>query len=246
MTDPGNHHRDTHESERGRAVSLELATLIASITLACLTAAYVYATFRLVGEARKSRKEAESTRLDIQAGRALALQPDLVLDLKMITKRTVGARVINVGQGPALDVRLTLTFEPRPGTGTVVDARPWQTNVILPGEGHTFGPPMTDPNVAPSFATLATRYERITLRGSVRDLLDRTHTVEAAVDDVPARQREGAAALHVYEEAPIRKVGRELNRTLKTVARALRRRDATPSASDSQDDASDFEQEKWW
>lgn len=159
---------------------------------------------------------------------------------------TAGARVINVGQGPALDARLSLTFEPRLGTGTPVDARPWQTNVILPGEGHTFGPPMAEPNAAPSFATLAGRYESITLRGSVRDLLDRTHMVEATVADVPARQREGAVALHVYEEAPIRKVGRELNRSSNPSSTRFGVVDPAPSAYESQCDSSDFAEEKWW
>jgi hypothetical protein len=172
-------------------VTLVLA--VATVVVAVATGLYVHQTKRLVTETEKPRTDA-------QAARELALQPELALDLTMITKVTAGARVINVGQGPALDARLTLTFEPRPGTGIEVDARPWQTNVVLPGESHIFGPPMAEPNVAPSFATLADSYERITLQGSVRDLLDRTHTVEASVEDLPARQREGAAALHVYEK----------------------------------------------
>lgn len=215
-------------------------------TLAMVTVALVVATGLYVRHTKRLVTETEKTRTDAQAARELALQPELALDLTMTTKVTAGVRVINVGQGAALDARLTLTFEPRPGAGTEVDARPWQTNVILPGESHIFGPPMAEPNVAPSFATLADSYERITLRGSVRDLLDRTHTVEASVEDLPARQREGAAALHVYEEAPIRKVGRELNKTLNSIARALRRRGATSSGDASDDDSSEFEPEKSW
>lgn len=199
---------------------------IATGVLAVATGLYVYQTKRLV-------TETERTRTDAQAARALALQPELALDLTMITKWVAGARVINVGQGVARDVRLTLTFEPHPGTATDVDARPWRTNVMVSGESHTFGPPMAEPSVASSFATLADRYERITLRGSVRDLLDHEHTVGASVEDLPARQREGAAALHVHEEAPIRKVGRELNKTLKSIARALQHRGATSSGDDS-------------
>jgi hypothetical protein len=190
---------------------------IVTLVLAVATSRYVTQTKRLVAETEQSRADA-------QAARALALQPDLRIDLTLITKMTAGVRLINVGQGPALDVQVTLTFEPRPGTDTVVDSRPWRTNVILAGEDHVFAPPMREQRVAASFETLAAGYHRLGMNGTMRDLLNRTHSIEAVVEDVPARQQEGADALHLYEENPVRRAGRQINHTLKAIDQALRSR----------------------
>lgn len=65
--------------------------------------------------------------------------------------------MLNVGPGPALAVDLRIAFEPSAGGRREREERPWQANVVVPGDGPAFDPP--DAAVMDAFAVDSRRSE---------------------------------------------------------------------------------------
>jgi hypothetical protein len=86
-------------------------------------------------------------------------------------------RLSNVGQGPALDVRVDVIFE---GRGDVGDEhRAWRTGLFVPGEAHDFSTPE-----AVDLDELTSKYRRLAVKGQMKDSLGRSHEVDEVSDDL--------------------------------------------------------------
>lgn len=182
------------------------------MTLELLTAALAMFTLLLVLATVYMGKEMRATR-------RLAIQPQLVLDLTMISKMVAAPVLTNIGAGAAVDVDLKLVFVPTPGAKDV--ARAWRTRLIVPGERHVFMPPLTAQGEAPSFATFAERYESIRVVGSFRDRFGAKQEFDERVDDLPAVQQLGAEAMHLYEGDAFDRAAKSLSEPLTNIAQSL-------------------------
>lgn len=98
--------------------------------LLALTAALVITTAIYAVYTAKMSAEMEKTRL-------LSLRPRLVLDVEVDAPYGF-VTLTNVGQGTALAVDLTLSFEP------LGQQRPWRAFSLIPGERARFKPPPND------------------------------------------------------------------------------------------------------
>ena len=80
---------------------------------------------------------------EIAAARKVAVLPKLALDWTMVSPVLGFPTAKNVGPGPALDVDISVHFEPLPGNEGSEDVRRWTANVIAPDEEKQFLPPDT-------------------------------------------------------------------------------------------------------
>jgi hypothetical protein len=186
------------------------ATETLTFALVLITGYYALQNGKMAREMRRSR-EAQ-------------IRPKLAIDVHALTPMYVVARVRNVGQGPALDVDVKLTFEPAPDSDADPVVREWRTTVIAPGEHRDFMPP-EDLDMEP----LARKWNVITLTGQATDAAGSTHTVDEATADLLEQQRRIAALGMLWEEDPERlgaREAREIRKTLEDLtkeAKAIRR-----------------------
>lgn len=82
-------------------------------------------------------------------------------------------RVVNVGPGAALDVDVTLSFQPGEG-----EARRWRVALLTPGEFREF----TLPRELMDTNDLTSRYRAMKLIGQCRDALGEAHTIDEEFD----------------------------------------------------------------
>lgn len=181
------------------------------MTLDLLTAALVVFTALLFAATVYMGKEMRATR-------QLAIQPQLVLSLTMISKMVAAPVLTNIGAGAAVDVNLKLVYVPTAGGDDV--ARGWRTRLIVPGERHVFMPPLTTSGQAPTFANFAERYQSMRVVGSFRDRFGVEHQLDEAVDDLPAVQRLGAEAMHLYEGDALDRAAESLREPLAAIAQS--------------------------
>jgi hypothetical protein len=105
--------------------------LAATGGLIMATGGLVYYTRQLVTEARESRTEAIKTREEMEESRHLSVRPLLAFDVMLLGGKVGMLLIRNVGNGPALDVDLKLTFDDEED-----ESRSWAEPSIVPGESH--------------------------------------------------------------------------------------------------------------
>lgn len=93
---------------------MDWAVLVVSVALVVATSIYAVFTWLMVSELR--------------ATRALSVRPRLGLSIRMVGPAAGYLGVTNVGPGTALDVDVTLRFDP------VGEQRPWRALVMSPNE----------------------------------------------------------------------------------------------------------------
>lgn len=186
--------------------------MIAVTTLDFLTAALALFTLLLVGATVYMGKEMRATR-------KLNVQPELALDLTMISKMVAAPAITNIGAGAALDVDLRIEFVPV-GSGAAV-MRGWRTRLIVAGERHVFMPPLTPDGQAPQYEDFARSFQTVRVIGSHRDRLGTRHELRQEVSDIAAVQRLGAEAMHLYEGASFDRAAADLGKPLNRIAEVL-------------------------
>lgn len=129
---------------------------------------------------------------EMQRARALAILPKLGVDLHWLGPTAVEVALKNVGPGAALDVDVTLIFEPVGAVPRV--ERRWRKNVFVSGEQHQFFPP---DELNDSINTLPDRYRAVRLVGSMKDAAGKKH----AVDEELARLKEWREVLYAAKQA---------------------------------------------
>lgn len=182
------------------------------MTLDVLTGALAIFTLLLVAATVYMGKEMRATR-------RLSIQPQLVLDLTMISKMVAAIALTNIGAGAAVDVDLEIIFTASADGEDV--KRGWRTRLILPGERHVFMPPLNADGHVPAFADFAQAYRAIRVVGSFRNRFGAEHELDEAVADVPTAQRLGADAMHVFEDRAADRAAERLSDPLKTIAQSL-------------------------
>ncbi len=188
------------------------STPILTAVLVAITAFYAWQTRKMVGEMWRAR--------------LLSVLPKLVIDFRHRGAGFAEIVVRNVGQGPALDADLELTFEPLPGSALQRVSRPWRTSVIAPGEEHRFYPPDNAIGHPMHMDSLVAAFGRITLRGTCDPSLGDRVTVDDEMADLATLWQMATAADHRPTGGPSREVGRR--------AQALRRCPGEAGASHGQ------------
>lgn len=243
-----------------------------------VTARYVTQTRNLVDETQKSREEAEkgraqsaresqltreemlANREEARRSRELSVLPKLAIDMQTIAGMFVGLRLTNVGQGPALEIELAITFEPIEGGSLPPDVRLWRAKVLARDEWLRFVPPRDQQGEPLRVPALGQAYRAVTAKGRMRDALDQEHEVDERVDDLAALHEltVGAAVLVEKDRVPdeLRQLRRSFDKAVRKLMRtrrngheaerpALRRRLAEMLGRSSPKEP-EFEQEKWW
>lgn len=131
-------------------------SMIVLLTLALVLATVYYArqNRNMVSEMREARR--------------LTMLRKLAIKIVRPGPAVAFPAVRNVGPGPALDVRITLSFEPRDPSQHERDVRTWRTPLIAPGEQHDFVPLHPGNGGIMDLNALAATYDRITLTGILR------------------------------------------------------------------------------
>jgi hypothetical protein len=147
------------------------ATAILTGVLVAVTAYYAWQNRQMVRE--------------MAASREVAILPKLVLDFAMLGPTVGAVKVSNVGPGPALDVDISISFEPVDVEKHETIIRRWTTSVMASGESREFLP--TKPGgtaEALHMPELASTYAAVRLSGHLLDAVGRPHQAEDVIDDI--------------------------------------------------------------
>jgi hypothetical protein len=170
---------------------MDVAVLVLTAALVFTTAVYAYFTWRMVDEMQKSRLQ--------------TLRPRLGLHIHPYSPLGGHVALRSLGPGVALDVGLTLNFEPSGET------RPWRTPVFPPGEEAQFFFPKIEGNQLPGFQDLEKNGVIVNVHGSMRDISGHEHTI-AERFDVAAWLEALGKENQVYDEPAADKIARELKK----------------------------------
>jgi hypothetical protein len=136
-----------------------------TLALVAVTIFYAIQNRRMVGEMANAN--------------AMTILPKLAIDFHRIGPNTVEVLIQNLGLGPALDVDVSLSFDPLADRPLPADNRRYRRNVIAPGERERFLPP-GDLNA--NMDRLPREYAAIRLGGSMRDAAGNEHVVAEVFD----------------------------------------------------------------
>ena len=166
---------------------------ILTAVLVLITAYYAWQNQRMVGEMRRSRE--------------LSILPKLAVDLRLQGPTFARVQLLNVGPGPALAVDLRIAFEPSAGGRREREERPWQANVVVPGDGPAFDPP--DAAVMDAFAV---DYAQVRVIGSMQSATGKRYDVNEVLDDLAGRWERLQASEQVLDREPVERLTRKLGR----------------------------------
>jgi len=169
------------------------ATEVLTGVLVLVTAYYAWQNQRMVGEMRRSRE--------------LSVLPKLAVDLRLQGPTFAQVQVLNVGPGPALAVDLRIAFEPSVDGGEEREERPWEANVVVPGDGPVFDPP--DAAVMDAFTA---GYKQVRVTGSMQSATGEHYDVEEVLDDLAGRWERLQASEQVLDREPNERITRQLER----------------------------------
>lgn len=182
----------------------------ATVILVGITAYYAWQNRAMASEMRKARE--------------LAVLPYVTLDLNSIGPVNKDVVIRNVGQGPALNLDAVLRFHLKKGqdaeTGAALERRV-QLGYLASGQMEEFLPP-ANAGGDWSFPALAKLVEAITLEGTVRSALGKTHPINLRMDDLEERQHRLAEAQRRYERPILNRIHSELEKTREAVERMTR------------------------
>jgi len=140
-----------------------------TLALVIVNGIFAWLMLRSVQEMRKSRE--------------LQVRPKLAPDLHVVGPALAFLRLSNVGQGPALDVKVRVVLVARDG-GEGDDDRLWRCSLFVPGENHEFLPPDAESKVYLTVDELVQRYRCLALRGTMRDSLGNSIRVDEESGDL--------------------------------------------------------------
>jgi hypothetical protein len=140
---------------------VDTALVTANVALVLVTLAYAIPTWRMVNEMRRTR--------------LLTILPRVTLDVKHLGAGLGFITVSNVGKGPAIDVRATLTFE------GLTDTREIAFHTLSEGETHSFMTPRNTANELMRMDELTTDVKRVVLIGMMQDALGNKHAIDESI-----------------------------------------------------------------
>jgi len=141
--------------------------VVAALTfvLVVITGYYAFHTQRMAAEMVRNREQSAS--------------PHLVASIAFIGHGEAVVRITNVGQGAALDGRLEVVFIRPEGSDLPPHAITWTPNVVTPFERSDFYVPTGYRRVMADFAE---QFPRVSLVGTVHDVLGKEHRVDDQLD----------------------------------------------------------------
>ncbi|HVE45961.1 MAG TPA: hypothetical protein VNA57_04345 [Acidimicrobiales bacterium] len=143
--------------------------LVLVVVLAATTVYYAIQNKRMADEMRSARE--------------FTVHPRIALDLPFLGPFYVLVRVVNVGLGPAFDVRLRLVFEATPASGRPTTEREWRTPLLAPGHHQDFD--VSGPGGVPvTFTDLPKEFSRIRLIGTMSDGLGNSSSIDETMSDL--------------------------------------------------------------
>jgi hypothetical protein len=126
---------ESREPEGSRPFAMDVALIVLTAGLFVATAVLAWFTRELAQHAQTTWQQAQDTRREMEQARHLSVRPLLTFDPHVRGGMIGGLLLRNVGRGPALNVRLRLTFE---GPS---ERRDWAERSVVPGESHQFNLP---------------------------------------------------------------------------------------------------------
>lgn len=222
-------------------MSPELAN---GLALTVLTFGLVVATVYYALQTKRMVEEMEATRKESSLARELSVLPKLAIDLATITGMFVGLKLTNVGQGPAIEVELTIAFEPVEGASRPRDERPWRVNVIARDEWLRFVPPRDERGEPLDVPALGQAYKEVSVKGRMLDALGREHEVDERVSDLAGLHELTTGAMVLVEKDRVREELRELRKSFEKAVKKLlqtRRNGQQPAQRPAEEP--EFEQE---
>lgn len=146
------------------------ATLLLTLILVLITGYYARQTAEMAREMRENR---------------VALQtPRIRLDLWMLKRDHVVVRLVNVGNGAAFDLRVTLSFAPAPEVVRRAELRDWKTPILRPGETQSFHFPSVDEDEM-NLKKIAAIYDAVDVSGQCSDSLGNTYEIDDRLTGFP-------------------------------------------------------------
>jgi hypothetical protein len=186
------------------------AAAVFTAVLAAFTLALVVVTNRYVEQTRRMVEEMRESRKESRLARELSILPKLAIDTESIAGMLVGLKLANVGQGPALELDLTITFEPIEGGSLPSDVRPWRAKVLARDEWLRFVPPRDQQGEPLHVPALGQAYNAVTVTGRMRDALGQEHEVDECVDDLAGLHELTIGAAVLVEKDPVAEELRKL------------------------------------
>jgi hypothetical protein len=178
-------------------------TVLATV-LVLITGYYAWQNRRVVSEMRKSRE--------------LSVEPKLNVSIRMLGPTYGVAHLMSTGQGPALDVDVTVMFHQRAG-GPI--ERKWRSVIMPPGEAHDFIAP--EELRAQTMDDFSARCSEISVRGTMKSSLGTELSVSETTGDLREWFEMTAAASHLWEEEPEREISREIEKIRKSLEKIVSR-----------------------
>jgi hypothetical protein len=142
------------------------ATVILTAALVLITAYYAWTNRRVLEE--------------MGAAREAAVLPKLALEFHRLGPTVVDLAIRSVGPGAALDIDVAVEWVPADEDAKAPTIR-WRRNLLSPGEQVELFPPG---DLNGNLDTLPTIYRDIRLRGSMEDVLGKSHTVDEAFGNI--------------------------------------------------------------
>ena len=163
------------------------ASVALTIVLVAITGYYAWRTGQMVDEMRRAR--------------GASLLPKITLSFEHLGGPVGFILITNTGAGPALDVDLTMSYEPG---GPEVS---WTSPCLSVGESERF----LAPERTTSMVDLANKYQRLVLRSTCKDALGDTHKT-LQILDIKTYWELNVEAARLLPEDYQRKVFGELER----------------------------------
>lgn len=147
----------------------------------------------------------------------LSVRPKIALVIDPVGPTAVFVALKNLGHGPALDIEFELTFDP-PG-----ERRQWRSEALAPGQQDRFIPPKVEEKHLMDLKTLSGLDVHVRLRGTVKDLLGKTHRAD---DDLALG--EWARVVEDSGQAYFQEPAERALRQLEKITKALERKPPPP------------------
>jgi hypothetical protein len=170
---------------------MDVAVVVLSAALVVATCVYAYFTWQMAREMRETRRQ--------------AIRPRLGLYIRPYGPTGGHLALVSLGPGTALEVAVTLRFEPSGET------REWSAPVFAPGDDAEFFFPRVEKHQLPGFDELERQNAQVTASGSMRDVAGDVHEVSEHVDAAAWWKLVSAAQQH-YVEAPVERVASEMKK----------------------------------
>lgn len=157
---------------------MDWAVFGSTLVLAAVTVALVWFTRRLAIEALHTRDEMKLARAESEASRLQSVRPRLALGVDNLGAGLGFISISNVGQGGAIDVRATLTFE------GLAESRRISFHLIPVGGSREqqFMTPRNADGELMRMDDLCARCECVSLVGSMADALGRRHEIDETIE----------------------------------------------------------------